>query len=123
MRVEHGHTEIDPKTGKEEWVIDWPPNDGYAGEPTVYSSVEEYIRDFGGDVDRIGHPAGNYLGAIEDGRPASFEERSLRPESVNDHYYQYRVHGAAAARGVDHQVGEGCSLGAATGWGNAAANC
>ena len=88
-RAEHGHIEISPRTGKEEWVIDWPPNDGYAGEPTVYSSVEEYIRDFGGDVDRIGHPAGNYLGAIEDGHPASFEERSLRPDSVNDHYYQY----------------------------------
>lgn len=88
-RAEHGHIEIDPKTGKEDWVIDWPPNDGYAGEPTVYSSVEEYIRDFGGDVDRIGHPDGNFLGAIEDGHPASFEERSLRPDSVNDHYYQY----------------------------------
>ena len=98
-RVEHGHTEIDPKTGKEEWVIDWPPNDGYAGEPTVYSSVEEYIRDFGGDVDRIGHPAGNYLGAIEDGRPASFEERSLRPESVNDHYYQYEFTGQQLPEG------------------------
>ena len=88
-RAEHGHIEISPRTGKEEWVIDWPPNDGYAGEPTVYSSVEEYIRDFGGDVDRIGHPDGNFLGVIEDGHPASFEERSLRPDSVNDHYYQY----------------------------------
>ena len=88
-RAEHGHIEIDPKTGKEDWVIDWPPNDGYAGEPTVYSSVEQYIRDFGGDVDRIGHPDGNFLGVIEDGHPASFEERSLRPDSVNDHYYQY----------------------------------
>ena len=88
-RAEHGHIEIDPKTGKEDWVIDWPPNDGYAGEPTVYSSVEEYIRDFGGDVDRIGHPDGNFLGVIEDGHPASFEDRSLRPDSVNDHYYQY----------------------------------
>lgn len=88
-RAEHGHIEISPRTGKEDWVIDWPPNDGYAGEPTVYSSVEEYIRDFGGDVDRIGHPDGNFLGVIEDGHPASFEERSLRPDSVNDHYYQY----------------------------------
>ena len=88
-RAEHGHIAISPRTGKEEWVIDWPPNDGYAGEPTVYSSVEEYIRDFGGDVDRIGHPDGNFLGVIEDGHPASFEERSLRPDSVNDHYYQY----------------------------------
>ena len=98
-RAEHGHIEISPRTGKEEWVIDWPPNDGYAGEPTVYSSVEEYIRDFGGDVDRIGHPAGNYLGAIEDGRPASFEERSLRPESVNDHYYQYEFTGQQLPEG------------------------
>lgn len=98
-RAEHGHIEIDPKTGKEDWVIDWPPNDGYAGEPTVYSSVEEYIRDFGGDVDRIGHPAGNYLGAIEDGHPASFEERALRPDSVNDHYYQYEFTGQQLPEG------------------------
>ena len=84
----HSHIEV-RADGTEERIIDWPPNDGYDGEPTVYSSVEEYIRDFGGDVDRIGHPAGNYLGAIEDGRPASFEERALRPDSVNDHYYQY----------------------------------
>lgn len=98
-RAEHGHIEIDPKTRKEEWVIDWPPNDGYAGEPTVYSSVEEYIRDFGGDVDRIGHPDGNFLGVIEDGRPASFEERSLRPDSVNDHYYQYEFTGQQLPEG------------------------
>ena len=98
-RAEHGHIEIDPKTRKEERVIDWPPNDGYAGEPTVYSSVEEYIRDFGGDVDRIGHPDGNFLGVIEDGRPASFEERSLRPDSVNDHYYQYEFTGQQLPEG------------------------
>lgn len=98
-QAEHGHIEIDPKTGKEDWVIDWPPNDGYAGEPTVYSSVEEYVRDFGRDVDRIGHPAGNYLGAIEDGHPASFEERALRPDSVNDHYYQYEFTGQQLPEG------------------------
>ena len=98
-RAEHGHIEISPRTGKEEWVIDWPPNDGYAGEPTVYSSVEEYIRDFGGDVDRIGHPDGNFLGVIEDGHPASFEEPSLRPDSVNDHYYQYEFTGQQLPEG------------------------
>ena len=87
-RAEHTHIERKPN-GSENRIIDWPPNDGYAGEPTVYSSVEEYVRDFGGDVDRIGHPAGNYLGVIEDGHPASFEERALHPDSVNDHYYQY----------------------------------
>lgn len=84
----HSHIKVMPD-GTEERIIDWPPNGGYDGEPTVYSSVEEYVRDYGRDVDRIGHPDGNYLGAIEDGHPASFEERSLRPDSVNDHYYQY----------------------------------
>ena len=84
----HSHIKVMPD-GTKERIIDWPPNGGYDGEPTEYSSVEEYIRDFGGDVDRIGHPDGSYLGAIEDGHPASFEERSLRPDSVNDHYYQY----------------------------------
>lgn len=84
----HSYIKVMPD-GTEERIIDWPPNGGYDGEPTVYSSVEEYVRDYGRDVDRIGHPDGNYLGAIEDGHPASFEERSLRPDSVNDHYYQY----------------------------------
>ena len=110
-RAEHGHIEIDPKTGKEDWVIDWPPNDGYAGEPTVYSSVEEYIRDFGGDVDRIGHPDGNFLGVIEDGHPASFEERSLRPDSVNDHYYQYEFTEAPLPEGWTIKSGKAAPWG------------
>ena len=110
-RAEHGHIEIDPKTGKEDWVIDWPPNDGYAGEPTVYSSVEEYIRDFGGDVDRIGHPDGNFLGVIEEDHPASFEERSLRPESVNDHYYQYEFTGDPLPEGWTIKSGKAAPWG------------
>ena len=87
-KAENGHFEVNEK-GEEEWVDHWPPNDGYDGEPKVYSSVAEYVKDFGTDVDRIGHPGGSYLGVIEDGVPASFEERSLRPTSVNDYYYQY----------------------------------
>ena len=110
-QAEHGRIEIDPKTGKEDWVIDWPPNDGYAGEPTVYSSVEEYVRDFGRDVDRIGHPAGNYLGAIEDGHPASFEERALRPDSVNDHYYQYEFTGQQLPEGWTIKSGKAAPWG------------
>ena len=87
-KAENGHFEVNEE-GEEEWVDHWPPNDGYDGEPKVYSSVAEYVNDFGTDVDRIGHPGGSYLGVIEDGVPASFEERSLRPTSVNDYYYQY----------------------------------
>ena len=87
-KAENGEFALN-KHGEKEWVDHWPPNDGYEGEPTVYSSVAEYVEDFGKDVDRIGHPSGSYLGAIDDGVPASFEERSLRPTSVNDYYYQY----------------------------------
>ena len=83
-KAENGHFEVNEE-GEEEWVDHWPPNDGYDGEPKVYSSVAEYVNDFGTDVDRIGHPGGSYLGVIEDGVPASFEERSLRPTSVNDY--------------------------------------
>lgn len=90
--AENGHFEVNQE-GKREWVDHWPPNDGYDGEPKIYSSVAEYVEKFGKDVDRIGHPGGNYLGAIEDGVPASFEERSLRPTSVNDYYYQYEFTG------------------------------
>lgn len=86
--AENGHFDVNEK-GEKEWVEHWPPNDGYDGEPKIYSSVAEYMEDFGKDVDRIGHPGGSYLGVIEDGVPASFEERSLRPTSVNDYYYQY----------------------------------
>lgn len=86
--AENGHFKVNEK-GEKEWVDHWPPDDGYDGKPKVYSSVAEYVEDFGRDVDRIGHPGGSYLGAIEDGVPASFEERSLRPTSVNDYYYQY----------------------------------
>ena len=110
-QAQHGHEVLNNQTWLSKWVVDWPPNDGYAGEPTIYSSVEDYVRDFGGDVDRIGHPAGNYLGAIEGGTPASFEERSLQPTSVNDYYYQYEFTG--------EQLPEGWTIksGKVAGWG------
>ena len=110
-QAQHGHDVLDNQTWLHKWQVDWPPNDGYAGEPTIYSSVEDYVRDFGGDVDRIGHPGGSYLGAIEGGKPASFEERSLQPTSVNDYYYQYEFTG--------EQLPEGWTIksGKVAGWG------
>ena len=108
---QHGHWGTDPHTWLQKWKVDWPPNDGYAGDPTIYSSVEDYVRDFGGDVDRIGHPAGNYLGAIEGGTPASFEERSLQPSSVNDYYYQYEFTGEQLPEGWTIKSGKGAGWG------------
>lgn len=74
-----------------EWMVKWPENDGYDEEGRVfYSSVKEYVKDHGRDLERIGHPGGKYLGVVENGRPASFEERSLEPHSLHDHYYRYK---------------------------------
>jgi hypothetical protein len=40
--------------------------------------------------DRVGGPNGKFLGAVEDGHVASFEERGLPPpSSVHQPYYQY----------------------------------
>ena len=108
---QHGHYSVSRKSWWPKWVTDWPPNGGYAGEPVVFSSVDDYVRQFGGDVDRIGDPRGNYLGAIEGGKPASFEARSLKPTSVNDYYYQYEFTG--------EQLPEGWTIksGKVAGWG------
>ena len=82
---------LESRNGRDEYVPNWPEDDGYAKEPASkrYTSLSEYVKEHGADVDRIGHPDGKFMGAIEDGNVASFEERSLPPDSVNEYYYQY----------------------------------
>ena len=99
--------------GGDEYVPNWPEDDGYAKEPASkrYTSLSEYVKEHGADVDRIGHPDGKFMGAIENGNVASFEERSLQPSSVNDYYYQYEFTG--------EQLPEGRTIksGKVAGWG------
>ena len=78
------------RDGNPAWVVKWPDNDGYAGKREFFATIADYTAKHGEDLDRIGHPSGQYLGAIENGKVASFEERSLNPQSLNDHYYQYK---------------------------------
>lgn len=84
---EHKTTYVDEK-GRIKVGHDWPPNDGYAGERKL-SSFAEYSSEHGVIVDRVGGPNGEFLGAVEGGRVASFEERGLPPASVHQPYYQY----------------------------------
>ena len=84
---EHKTTYVDEK-GRIKVGHDWPPNDGYAGERKL-SSFAEYSSEHGVIVDRVGGPNGEFLGAVEGGRVASFEERGLPPASVHEPYYQY----------------------------------
>ena len=84
---EHKTTYMDDH-GEEQVGHVWPPNDGYAGERKL-SSFAEYSSQHGVIVDRVGGPNGEFLGAVEGGRVASFEERGLPPASVHEPYYQY----------------------------------
>ena len=82
---------LESRNGGDEYVPNWPEDDGYAKEPASkrYTSLSEYVKEHGADVERIGHPDGKFMGAIENGNVASFEEGSLPPDSVNEYYYQY----------------------------------
>ena len=58
-----------------------------------YDNIDDYISEHGTRVDRVGGPFGSYLGGIDDGRVATFEERAISPESVKQSYYQYELTG------------------------------
>jgi hypothetical protein len=98
--IEYGH---DPFTGKvlEKSEYDaryikpngddrYPIFDGIApGTHITYTDPTAYLRDFGHHLDRIGYPGGEYFGGFENGKPASFEARSLPVSSLAKPYYQY----------------------------------
>ncbi|MFE5838843.1 glycohydrolase toxin TNT-related protein [Arthrobacter sp. NPDC056493] len=81
------------KPGREGAVwSEYPPNAGRVqGTGWDYMSLKAFVRDYGGQVDRIGDSDGSYLGLIEDGVPASFEDRSLPVASLEKAYSTYRL--------------------------------
>ncbi|MGH1522555.1 glycohydrolase toxin TNT-related protein [Leifsonia sp. L25] len=82
--------QTDPVTGHH-WDR-YPPNDGAVpGTRRDYHDLAAYVRDHGIAVDRIGEPTGEYLGVMRNGKPASFEQRSLPVNSLEQPYYTYRV--------------------------------
>jgi hypothetical protein len=75
------------------WDV-YPPNEGAVlGTKWTISSVDEFIKHFGSDLDRIGESRRHYLGILEDACPASFEERGLPISSLNQKYYQFSLTG------------------------------
>ncbi|MFF9564970.1 glycohydrolase toxin TNT-related protein [Leifsonia sp. NPDC014704] len=80
----------DPITG-DHWDR-YPPNDGAVpGTRRDYRDLAAYIRDWGSALDRIGKDNGNFLGVMRDGQPASFEQRSLPVNSLEQRYHSYRL--------------------------------
>lgn len=68
----------------------FPPNDGAVpGTRVAYTDAASYLRDYGSRLDRIGNDSGKYLAVVEDGQPASWEERALHVPSLRDPYHVY----------------------------------
>jgi hypothetical protein len=73
---------------------DGTPNNGAVPGTTIqYDSAEEFIRDQGGQLDRIGEELGRFMNLQPDGIPASFEDRSLPVSSLSKSYAEYRLTG------------------------------
>lgn len=73
------------------WV-NFPDNDGAVpGTRVAYSDFEQFTRDYGNQFDRIGDDKGKYFGVIEDGRPATWEERAMHVDSLRDPYSTYTL--------------------------------
>ncbi|WP_264056051.1 glycohydrolase toxin TNT-related protein [Mycobacterium nebraskense] len=68
----------------------FPLNDGAVPHTRVaYTDPESYLRDYGSLVDRVGRTDGKYLAIMEDGQPASWEERALHVNSLREPYNAY----------------------------------
>lgn len=75
----------------EHWV-NFPDNGGaVAGTRVAYSDFEQFVKDYGNQFDRIGDDKGKYLGLIENGRPASWEERAMHVDSLRQPYNTYTL--------------------------------
>ncbi|MET0990679.1 MAG: glycohydrolase toxin TNT-related protein [Glaciihabitans sp.] len=70
----------------------YPPNAGAVpGSVVHYDNVAGVVRDYGGQLDRIGPDNGGYLGVQVDGKPAFFEERALPVRMLKEDYSQYTL--------------------------------
>lgn len=73
----------------ESW-FNFPLNDGAVpGTRVAYTNAESYLRDYGHLLDRIGKSDGKYLAVMEDGQPATWEQRALHVGSLHDPYNAY----------------------------------
>lgn len=69
----------------------FPANDGAVpGTKVAFDDLDQYIKHYGDALDRVGEN-GKYLGVMEDGQPASWEERALHVDSLKSPYNSYTL--------------------------------
>jgi hypothetical protein len=77
----------------------YPSHDGVTpGTRVTYTDARAYIQAYGSHFDRVGKPNGTYLGVLEDGRPATFEERGLPTSSLRNPHFSYSFTPEAQAK-------------------------
>lgn len=89
--TEHEYAERFNKPGSagERWA-NFPANDGAVpGTRIVYTDATQYLKDYGPRLDRVGNNGGKYLAVMEDGEPASWEQRALHVDSLHEPYATY----------------------------------
>lgn len=75
---------------KGEYWYNFPLSDGaLPGTRVAYTDPAKFLRDYGSLLDRIGKNDGKYLAVMEDGQPASWEQRALHVSSFSDPYRVY----------------------------------
>ncbi|MGL6235014.1 MAG: TNT domain-containing protein [Segniliparus sp.] len=85
----------------------YPPNAGAVpGTRVEYHSMDAFRRDYGSQLDRIGHPGGEYLGLRPEGVPASFEQRGLPVSSLGKPYHEYEFSGTSLPSNWKIEVSE-----------------
>jgi len=72
----------------------YSPNAGAVrGSRVHYDDWDAFQRDYGTEMDRIGHPGGSYIGMKEDGVSPSFEQRALPASSLEKEFHNYSAGG------------------------------
>ncbi|WP_082948132.1 TNT domain-containing protein [Mycobacterium sp. 852014-52450_SCH5900713] len=70
----------------------FPLNDGAVpGTRVSYENLRSFVRDYGSLLDRVGKTNGKYLAVMEDGLPASWQERALHVMNLRDPYHSYAL--------------------------------
>lgn len=85
--------------------VNWPPNNGFKpGTEQTFSSMEDFVAQYGDCLDRIGHPRGSYFAVAPDGVPIPFEMRAMDPRVRVQPHYSYNL--GAMPEGWQIKAGE-----------------
>jgi hypothetical protein len=91
--TQHEYEERFNKVGPEgqRWYNFASSDGAMAGSKVAFSNLEQYKHFYGALLDRIGDEKGSYLAVMEDGKSASWEDRSLHVDSLSKDLHKYTI--------------------------------